>query len=339
MPWRMSCFPAQPEGLKFGQASYPGEQPMSLPKHIEISEVGPRDGLQIERAFVPTERKVALIDALSQTGLAKIEITAFVHPKVVPQLADAEAVAAAVKRRRGVRYAAFIPNARGAERAVAAGIDDLKVGMAASDTFNELNVRMTTAQGMQAIDEIAGVAKGTQSRIVGAIATAFGCPYEGPVATERVHRMFAQLIELGSPIIYLADTTGVANPDQVRRTVEGLRARWPQAHIGLHLHNTRGQGLANALAGLYCGVADFEGSIGGLGGCPFAPRAVGNICTEDFVHMAAEMGIDTGIDLDALIDASRMAQEILGRTLPGMVMKAGKAGERHARDTARVKVD
>jgi hydroxymethylglutaryl-CoA lyase len=312
---------------------------MSLPQRIVISEVGPRDGLQIEPAFIPTERKVALIDALSQTGLDKIEITSFVHPKVVPQLADAEAVAAGIARRPGVRYAAFIPNAKGAERAVAAGIDDLKVGMAASDTFNELNVRMTTDQGMRAIDEIADVAKGTASRVVGAIATAFGCPYEGPVAPDRIRRMFEQLVGLDAPIIYLADTTGVANPDRIRRTVEDLRERWPGARIGLHLHNTRGLGIANALAGLYCGVADFESSVGGLGGCPFAPRAVGNICTEDFVHMAAEMGIATGIDLDALIETSRTAQEVVGRTLPGMVIKAGKAGELHRRDAARMKVD
>jgi len=312
---------------------------MSVPKRIVISEVGPRDGLQIERTFLPTERKIALIDALSETGLDKIEITGFVHPKVVPQLADAESVAKGIRRKPGVRYAAFIPNARGAERAVGVGIDDLKVGMAASDTFNELNVRMTSAQGMQAIDEIASVAKGTSSRVVGAIATAFGCPYEGPIKPGRLERMFEQLVELGAPIIYLADTTGVANPDGIRRTVEELRRRWPDARIGLHLHNTRGLGIANALAGLYCGVADFEGSIGGLGGCPFAPRAVGNICTEDFVHMAAGMGIETGVNLDALIAAATMAQDVLGRTLPGMVIKAGKSSERHTRDVERVKVD
>jgi len=312
---------------------------MSLPQRIVISEVGPRDGLQIEPTFIPTEKKIALVDALSSTGLEKIEVTSFVHPKVVPQLADAEAVAAGVTRRPGVRYAAFIPNAKGAERAVAAGIDDLKVGMAASDTFNELNVRMTTEQGMRAIDEIARVAKGTRSRVVGGIATAFGCPYEGPVALDRLRRMVEQLLALEAPIVYLADTTGVANPDRIRRTVEDLRGRWPHARLGLHLHNTRGQGLANALAGLYCGIADFEGSVGGLGGCPFAPRAVGNICTEDFVHMASEMGIETGIDLDALITSSKLAQEAVGRTLPGMVMKAGKAGELHRRDAARVKVD
>jgi hydroxymethylglutaryl-CoA lyase len=159
------------------------------------------------------------------------------------------------------------------------------------------------------------------------------------VAADQVFRLFEQLLELGAPVIYLADTTGVANPVQIGRVVAELRSRWPEARIGLHLHNTRGLGIANALAGLQCGVADFEGSVGGLGGCPFAPRAVGNICTEDFVHMAETMGIATGIDLDALIAAARLAQDLVGRTLPGMVMKAGKASERHARGTASVKLD
>jgi len=171
------------------------------------------------------------------------------------------------------------------------------------------------------------------------IATAFGCPYEGEVSRGTMHRMAAQLLGHGSPIIYLADTTGVANPDRIRRTVEDLQTHFPGIVLGLHLHNTRGIGIANALAGLDCGIRHFEGSIGGLGGCPFAPRAVGNICTEDFVHMAHEMGIETGIDLDALIECAQMAQEVLGRPLPGMVMKSGKASELHAMDAARVKVD
>lgn len=312
---------------------------MSLSRSIEISEVGMRDGLQIERNFVPTETKIAIIDALSKTGLTKIEITGFAHPKVIPQLADAEAVAAGIRRAPGVRYAAFVPNARGAERAIGAGIDDLKAGVAVSDSFNRLNVRMTTEEGMKAIDEIAAAANGTQSRVVGVIATAFGCPYEGPVSRERMHRLMAQLLGHKAPIVYLADTTGVANPDRIRRTVEDLRTAFPEAVLGLHLHNTRGIGIANALAGLDCGIRHFEGSIGGLGGCPFAPRAVGNICTEDFVHMAHEMGIETGIDLDALIAAAQKAQDALGRPLPGMVMKSGKASELHAMDAARVKVD
>ena len=312
---------------------------MSAVRTIDISEVGLRDGLQIERTTIPAEQKIALIDVLSKTGLKKIEITGFVHPKVIPQLADAEAVAAGIKREPGVRYAAFVPNARGAERAIKAGIDDLKAGVAVSDSFNRLNVRMSTEDGMKATDEIAAAAKGTQSRLVGVIATAFGCPYEGEVSRDRMHRMMDQLLGHGAPIIYLADTTGVANPDRIRRTIKDLNKHFPQSTLGLHLHNTRGLGIANALAGLDSGIRHFEGSIGGLGGCPFAPRAVGNICTEDFVHMAHEMGIDTGIDIDALIDAARMAQELLGRTLPGMVMKSGKASDLHAMDAQRVKVD
>ena len=192
---------------------------------------------------------------------------------------------------------------------------------------------------MQAVAEIAAIAKGTKSRLVGAIATAFGCPYEGPMPIERVRMLFDQLVEFGSPVIYLADTTGMANPALISRTVESLRARWPDQPIGLHLHNTRGLGLANALAGLELGIVDFESSIGGLGGCPFAPRAVGNICTEDFVHMVHEMGIETGIDLDALLEVADIAQDTVGRPLPGMVMKAGKASERHDKAAPKVKVD
>jgi hydroxymethylglutaryl-CoA lyase len=288
---------------------------------------------------VPAAVKIALIEQLADAGIDRIEVSAFVHPKVVPQMADAEAVFAGLERRPGVRYGALVFNTHGAARAIAAGADELKIGMAASDSFNELNVKMTTAQGMRALDEIAGLARGTHCRLVGAISTAFGCPYEGPVQPAKVHRMFEQLVGFEVPVIYLADTTGVANPATIRRTLEDLAARWPRQPIGLHLHNTRGLGLANALAGLEFGIADFESSIGGLGGCPFAPRAVGNISTEDFVHMAHAMGVETGIDLDALIDAARFAQDALGRTLPGMVMKAGKASELHAKDALRVKVD
>lgn len=310
-----------------------------FPPRITVSEVGPRDGLQIEPRLLATEQKIALVDRLAAAGIPRIEVSSFVHPKVVPQMADAEAVFAGIRRRPGVRYAGLVMNAKGAERAVAANVDDIKTGIAASDTFNELNIRMSTAQGMRAVAEIAAIARGTRSRLVGAIATAFGCPYEGRVPIERLQALFGQLVELGSPVIYLADTTGMANPASIRRTLEALRARWPDQPIGLHLHNTRGLGLANALAGLELGVTDFESSIGGLGGCPFAPRAVGNICTEDFVHMAHEMGIDTGIDLDALLEVAQFAQETVGRPLPGMVMKSGKAGVLHDKAAPRMKID
>ena len=308
-------------------------------RHVSVSEVGPRDGLQIEARPVATEDKIALVERLVASGIRKIEVSGFAHPKVVPQLADAERVFAGITRRPDVRYAAFVPNAKGAERAIAVGVDDLKSGIAVSDTFNELNVRMTTEQGMRALEEIAAAAKGTRSRLVGAIATAFGCPYEGKVSATRLHILFGQLVRLGCPIIYLADTTGVANPDSIRRTIEDLWMRWPNQRIGLHLHNTRGLGLANAYAGLALGITDFESSVGGLGGCPFAPRAVGNICTEDFVNMVHDMGYQTGIDLDSLVEAARFAQGVLDRTLPGMVMKAGKASDLHDRNAARMKVD
>lgn len=311
--------------------------PAMLPAAVTISEVGPRDGLQMEGRLLTVAEKLRLIGALADAGLTRIEATGFVSPKVIPQFADAVEVAAALPRRDGLRYAAFIPNAKGAERAVAAGIDDLKCGVATSDTFNGLNVRMTTGQGLRALEEIAGIAAGTQSRIVGVVATAFGCPYEGPIPFDRVARQFDHLVGLGAELVYLADTTGMADPGIVARHVGGLTARG--ARVGLHLHNTRGLGLANALAGLQAGVADFESSIGGLGGCPFAPRAVGNIATEDFVHMLHRMGIATGLDLGRLIGAADLAEALVGHAVPGMVMKAGPAETRFDPQAPRRKVD
>jgi len=309
-------------------------------ERILVSEVGPRDGLQIERTKLSTADKVRLIEALAKAGLSRIEVGAFVHPKIVPQMADSAEVLAQVPRPAGVRYGAFVPNAKGAEKAIAAGVDDLKAGIAVSDTFNELNVRMTTETAMGVMEEINAAASGVSNvRILGVVATAFGCPYEGPVSPDRLYRIFDQLVSFGCPVIYLADTTGMAIPNQVSVLVGHLRERWPKQTIGLHLHNTRGLGLANALAGLQSGVRDFESSIGGLGGCPFAPRAVGNISTEDFVHMAEAMNFDTGLDLGQLITAAEFAQKMLGRTLPGMVMKAGPATTRFEKASERLKVD
>ena len=306
---------------------------------ITISEVGPRDGLQMEKRILSVDEKLRLIGALADAGLTRIEVTGFVSPKVIPQFADAQELATRLPRREGVRYAAFIPNAKGAERAIAAGIDDLKCGVATSDTFNRLNVRLTTEEGMRSLGDIAALAAGTKSRIVGVVATAFGCPYEGAVSFEKVDRLYANLIGLGAELIYLADTTGVADPRLIAERVEGLQLRYPKTRVGLHLHNTRGLGIANALAGLQCGVTDFEASIGGLGGCPFAPQAVGNISTEDFVHMAHRMGIETGLNLDGLIAAAQLAQDMLGRTLPGMVMKAGPADRLYDPEGPRGKIE
>jgi hydroxymethylglutaryl-CoA lyase len=296
---------------------------------VTISEVGLRDGLQIEPDFVATGDKVGLVDALGGAGIPKIEVTGFAHPKIVPQLRDAEDVLKSIERRPGTRYAAYVPNVRGAERALSAGVDEVKAGFAASQTFNQLNVRMPTEAAVKAFRDIAALIAGGPVRIVGVIGTAFGCPYEGRVAPDAVLRLIEAQIDGGARTIYLADTTGMANPQAVVALIEQAMARWPEVSFGLHLHNTRGIGIANALAGLEVGVREFESSIGGLGGCPYAPRAVGNICTEDFVHMLHEMGYQTGIDLDALIDAAKLAERILGRVLPGMVMKAGKASDLH----------
>lgn len=312
---------------------------MSLPQSVTVSEVGPRDGLQIEKILLPTDDKLRMIAALADAGLTRIEVTGFVHPKVIPQFGDAIEVVSALPRREGVSYAAFIPNRRGAERAVAAGVDELKCGVAASDTFNRMNVRMDTATGMASLAEIAEAAQGTASRITGVVATAFGCPYEGAVGFDEVDRLFSHLENLGAKLVYLADTTGMADPAAVRDRVTRLAERHPDTRVGLHLHNTRGLGLANAFAGLECGVTDFEASIGGLGGCPFAPRAVGNICTEDFVHMCHRMGIATGLNLDRLLAAARVTQELLGRALPGMVLKAGPADVRFDPEAPREKLD
>jgi len=317
-----------------------GEAVARVRERVTVSEVGPRDGLQIERAMVTTDDKVQLIEALADAGLTRIEAGAFVNPKVVPQMADSREVLARVRRRPNLRFGAFVPNVKGAELAIAAGAKDLKAGIAASDSFNELNVRMSTEAGVAVMANINAVAKAADDvQILGVVATAFGCPYEGPVSRDRIYRLFGQLVKFGCPVIYLADTTGMAIPHQISELVDDLRRRWPAQAIGLHLHNTRGLGLANALTGLQAGVRDFESSIGGLGGCPFAPRAVGNISTEDFVHMASGMGFDCRLDLDRLIHAAIIAQDMLGRTLPGMVMKAGPASVRFEKGEPSVKLD
>lgn len=298
-----------------------------------ISETGLRDGLQVEKTILPVADKLRLIEALLDAGLTRIEVTGFVNPKVVPQFADAVELCAALPRRPGVAYAAFVPNLKGAERAVAAGLDEVKVGGAVSESFNRLNVRMSNAQLRDTIGDIASMLQGTGTRLVGVVATAFGCPYEGAVPLGRVVEEFDRLVGHGARLIYLADTTGVADPSLIRERVAALKDRATGVTLGLHLHDTRGLGLANALAGHAAGVRDFEGSIAGLGGCPFAPLAVGNVCTEDLVHMLHRMGVPTGLDLAALLRAARMAQGMLGRDLPGMVMKAGPADQRHDAET------
>jgi hydroxymethylglutaryl-CoA lyase len=298
-------------------------------QRIHIHDVVARDGLQIEPKFVPTERKIELIDLLSATGVAKIEATSFVSPKAVPNLRDAAEVMAGIRRNPAVTYVALIPNARGAERALAADVDEVVMVVSASETHNRANVRRSVAESFAGFREVFDVLRGTRTGAVGAVATAFGCPFEGVVTDAQVVACVARYVDLGVAGVTFGDTTGMADPRRVENLVGTVRQRWPDLALTLHFHNTRGMGLANVLAGLAADVVRFEACLGGLGGCPFAPGATGNVCTEDVVHMLQCMGYDTGVDLDLLLAASRRLGEIVGHDLPGQVVKAGKATDLH----------
>ena len=294
---------------------------------VFIHDVVARDGFQIEPEWIPTERKIEIIDRLSQTGVAKIEATSFVSPKAVPNLRDAEAVMAGIRRNDDVTYVALVPNARGAERALASGVDEIVLVVSASETHNRANVRRSVAESFAGFGEVFAALRGSALGATGAIATAFGCPFEGEVPEAQVLDCIGRYVELGVRGVTFGDTTGMANPRQVQRLVAAARQRFPQIELTLHFHNTRGMGLANVVAGLSAGVVHFEGCLGGLGGCPFAPGATGNVCTEDVVHMLDCMGYDTGVDLDRMLDASRRLREIIGHELPGQVVKAGKSSK------------
>lgn len=303
---------------------------MSLPARVTMREVGTRDGIQSLGAFVATEHKIEMANRLATTGLTRIEVTSFVSPRAVPQMADAEQVMAGITRVPGVSWEPLVPNVRGTERALATNPDRILVVLSASDTFNLKNIRMTIDDSLKSIGEIVPLARAAGVPVIAAISTSFGCPYSGDVPEERLFSVIGRLLDLGADEISIADTTGMANPLQVERTVGTVLDRWPDATFGLHFHNTRGMGLANVVAGLRAGVSVYDASVGGIGGCPFAPKATGNVSTEDVVHMLHEMGIETGIDLDALIGCAVRMGEILGSELPGQVMKAGPRSVRHA---------
>ncbi|MBA2327406.1 MAG: hydroxymethylglutaryl-CoA lyase [Actinobacteria bacterium] len=296
----------------------------SLPSTVEVREVGPRDGLQNEDP-IPVDDRVRLVDALSGTGLSRIEAASFVRPEAIPAMAGAEEVMARIDRRPGVVYSALVPNARGAERALAADADELQVVVSASETHNRKNVRRSVDESITGVGEVVGLVGHEGDRPVEAIvSTAFGCPYEGDLDPAGVAAVTLRLIEQGVDRCSFGDTTGMATPRRVDELLDALEdVGLVATDVGLHLHNTRGTGLANVLAALERGVTRFDASIGGLGGCPYAPGATGNIVTEDLVHMLADMGVDTGVDLDALVAAAHLAQDLVGRELPGQVMRAG----------------
>lgn len=294
---------------------------------IYINEVAPRDGFQIEPVFIPTADKIALIDALSPIDLAKIEVSSFTSPKAIPTLRDAAEVMSGIGRRPGVIYTALIPNEKGVERALACHTDELNFVMSASDSHGQANLHMSADQSLERFARMVDLIGNTATNA--SISTAFGCPFEGVVEPERVLDIVQRIAALGIDGVTLCDTTGMANPSQVGALCRQVIERHPELTLTLHLHNTRGMGLANALAGWQAGVRHFDAALGGLGGCPFAPGATGNVCTEDLVHMFEQMGVDTGVDLERLLVVAKRLQSIVGHDVPGQVVKAGTSQRRY----------
>lgn len=293
-------------------------------RRIHMQEVGTRDGLQMEQAFVPTEDKIALVNALSATGLAKIEVTSFTSPTAIPALRDAEVVMREIERRPGVVYTALVPNLRGAERAIEARTDELNLVMSVSATHNLANLRMTQEQSFAALARVVATAQAAGVAVNVSLSCVFGCPMEGDVPEAAVFGWVQRFADLGVRGITLCDTTGMAYPTQVARTTAAARARWPGVDFTLHFHNTRGMGLANVLAAIAAGADRFDASLGGLGGCPYAPGASGNVCSEEIVHALALMGYDTGVDLPALVAAAARLPGLIGHDIPSQIVKAGE---------------
>jgi hydroxymethylglutaryl-CoA lyase len=299
-------------------------------KRIYMQEVGTRDGFQAEDAFVETDDKIALIDALSRTGFAKIEVTAFVSPAAIPALRDAEVVLREIERKPGVVYTALVPNMRGAERAIYARADELNLVMSATESHNLANLRMTREQSFNGLKQVAALAREARLPVNISLSCAFGCPMEGDVPNATVLEWTQRFIEeAGARGVTLCDTTGMAYPQQVAKLTALCVERWPETEFTLHFHNTRGMGLANVLAAIDAGANRFDASLGGIGGCPYAPGASGNVCSEEIVHALELMGYDTGVDLAALIAASKRLPALIGHDTPSQIVKAGQRLDLH----------
>ncbi len=303
---------------------------MRLPASVTVVEVGPRDGFQVEAKPIPTELKVEVIDAIARAGVRKIEATSFVSPKFVPQLADAAEVMARITRRPGTRYTALVPNLKGAERAVEAGVDAVRLVVTTTDTYNLRNVGMSVEASLATCGEIVKRFAGRGVSVEAVIALAFGCPFEGPVSADRVSHLAHRLVGMGIRELSIADSVGLGHPVQIQRTMARLLEELEGVALSMHLHDTRGLGLANALAAMEVGIDTFDASIGGLGGCPVVSNGAGNIATEDLVNMCEEMGVATGIDLEAVREVSRKVAEFLGRRLPSRVLYAGSPTQLYA---------
>lgn len=295
---------------------------------IYFNEVATRDGFQIEPNFIPTDQKVELIDALSQCGYAKIEATSFTSPKAIPMLKDAEEVMSRIQRNPKVEYSVLVPNLRGAQRALDSKADELNLVMSTSETHNRSNLRMGREESFSALREVIEFING-RIPINVSLSTAFGCPMEGDVPQDVVLNYVSRFNDLGVRGVTICDTTGMAQPVQVTKMIDALHKQFKHLQLTMHFHNTRGMGLANILASVQSGITRFDGSLGGLGGCPYAPGASGNVCSEDAIHMVDAMGYDTGIDVDALLAIAKRLPQIVGHDVPGQVAKAGRIHDLH----------
>lgn len=295
-----------------------------LPNQVVIKEVGPRDGLQNEASFVPTDIKVEWIEQLTSTGLKYVEVTSFVHPKWIPQLKDAEEVLQKIKKQQEITYAALVPNLYGLERAVQVGIDEASVFMSATNSHNQKNINRTTEEAIVRLKEVIDEAKRLSIPVRGYVSTVFGCPYEGDVSIEDVKKVSYALLEAGVYEVSLGDTIGVANPQQVKVVLEELLKEIPKENLALHFHNTRGLALANIYASLQLGMTSFDSALGGLGGCPYAKGATGNVATDDVVYLMHQMGIKTGIDEEQLLKTARFIEPYIDRGLQSHAMKVSR---------------
>ena len=299
-------------------------QPSKAPRRLYIQEVVTRDGFQAENSFIPTEEKIALINRLSRAGYAKIEVSSFTSPKAIPMLADAEVVMKGIDRVPGVEYTVLIPNLKGAERAISVGVDEFNLVMSVSEAHNKANLKMACEDSFVALSSVIDLAHANKIPINISLSTSFGCPMSGITSLDELMYWIDRFAAVGVRGITICDTTGMANPAQVQAVCEAAQSKYPHLQWTLHFHNTRGMGLANALAAVNSGINRFDSSLGGLGGCPYAPGATGNICSEEMVHMFDLMGFDTQIDIDALLACSKDLQSLIGRTLPSQLLMAGK---------------
>ena len=314
----------------------PGALPFDLPERVRINEVGPRDGFQLEKVLIPTPKKIEIVNALACTGVTGVQVTSFVRPDAVPQLKDGDEVMRSINRRDDVTYAVLIPNLKGAQRAVEHKAHIWETMLSVSDSHSRANANRETAEALKGMRDVVDLARDQGVEVVGGMATALGCPFEGRVDYDRVAWVVGEYHDMGVRKVTVADTVGVADPAQVYAMCSRLRADFPDVEFALHLHDTRGLGLANVLAGMAAGIVDFDSSVGGLGGCPFAPGATGNIATEDLVHMLALLGVETGVDLPAMLAVSReLVAPVIDHALESSLSRAEPSWSLHTAPAAQ----